>query len=337
MHSDLAAVAPLFTDAQAQQAQELARKTFVIEASAVLGLSDRVDTRFSAAVALMLACTGRVVVMGMGKSGHIGRKVAATLSSTGTPAMFVHPAEASHGDLGMIKPGDVVLAISNSGESEELTSILPMLVRQGVPLIAITGGLKSSLARHSRITLDSSVVQEACPLNLAPTASTTAQLALGDALAVALLDARGFQPEDFARSHPGGSLGRKLLTHVSDVMRTGADVPQVEPNAVFSDLMREMSRKGLGLSAVIDADHHVVGIFTDGDLRRLVEKGEDLRSKQAIHVMHPNPYTVRDSALAVDAVALMEQHRITSVLVVDASGRLCGALNTNDLMRAKVI
>ena len=337
MHSDLAAVAPLFTDAQAQQAQELARKTFVIEASAVLGLSDRVDTRFSAAVALMLACTGRVVVMGMGKSGHIGRKVAATLSSTGTPAMFVHPAEASHGDLGMIKPGDVVLAISNSGESEELTSILPMLVRQGVPLIAITGGLKSSLARHSRITLDSSVAQEACPLNLAPTASTTAQLALGDALAVALLDARGFQPEDFARSHPGGSLGRKLLTHVSDVMRTGADVPQVEPNAVFSDLMREMSRKGLGLSAVIDADHHVVGIFTDGDLRRLVEKGEDLRRKQAIHVMHPNPYTVRDSALAVDAVALMEQHRITSVLVVDASGRLCGALNTNDLMRAKVI
>ena len=337
MHSDLAAVAPLFTDAQAQQAQELARKTFVIEASAVLGLSDRVDARFSAAVALMLACTGRVVVMGMGKSGHIGRKVAATLSSTGTPAMFVHPAEASHGDLGMIKPGDVVLAISNSGESEELTSILPMLVRQGVPLIAITGGLKSSLARHSRITLDSSVAQEACPLNLAPTASTTAQLALGDALAVALLDARGFQPEDFARSHPGGSLGRKLLTHVSDVMRTGADVPQVEPNAVFSDLMREMSRKGLGLSAVIDADHHVVGIFTDGDLRRLVEKGEDLRRKQAIHVMHPNPYTVRDSALAVDAVALMEQHRITSVLVVDASGRLCGALNTNDLMRAKVI
>ncbi len=337
MHSDLAAVAPSFTNAQAQQAQELARKTFVIEASAVLGLSDRVDARFSAAVALMLVCTGRVVVMGMGKSGHIGRKVAATLSSTGTPAMFVHPAEASHGDLGMIKPGDVVLAISNSGESEELTSILPMLVRQGVPLIAITGGLKSSLARHSRITLDSSVVQEACPLNLAPTASTTAQLALGDALAVALLDARGFQPEDFARSHPGGSLGRKLLTHVSDVMRTGADVPQVEPNAVFSDLMREMSRKGLGLSAVIDADHHVVGIFTDGDLRRLVEKGEDLRSKQAIHVMHPNPYTVRDSALAVDAVALMEQHRITSVLVIDASGRLCGALNTNDLMRAKVI
>lgn len=251
--------------------------------------------------------------------------------------MFVHPAEASHGDLGMIKCGDVVLAISNSGESEELTSILPMLARQEVPLIAITGGLKSSLARHSHITLDSSVAQEACPLNLAPTASTTAQLALGDALAVALLDARGFQPEDFARSHPGGSLGRKLLTHVRDVMRREPEIPKVMPQASFSDLMREMSRKGLGLSAVVDSDQHVLGIFTDGDLRRLVEKGEDLRSKQASQVMHPNPYTVRDTALAVDAVALMEQHRITSVLVVDASGRLCGALNTNDLMRAKVI
>ena len=337
MHSDFAATVPFFTDKQAQQAQALARKTFAIEAAAVQGLADRVDARFSAAVALMLACTGRIVVMGMGKSGHIGRKVAATLSSTGTAAMFVHPAEASHGDLGKIKSGDVVVAISNSGESEELTLILPMLHRQGIPLIAITGGAKSSLARHSHIMLDSSVAQEACPLNLAPTASTTAQLALGDALAVALLDARGFQPEDFARSHPGGSLGRKLLTHVSDVMRNGADVPRVGPFALFSDLMREMSRKGLGLSAVVDAEGRVLGIFTDGDLRRLVEKGEDLRSKQAVQVMHPNPYTVRDSALAVDAVTLMERHRVTSVLVVDAEARLCGALNTNDLMRAKVI
>ena len=337
MFPDVATVAPLFTYVQAQKAQELARKTFAIEAAAILGLSGRVDSRFSDAVALMLACTGRIVVMGMGKSGHIGRKVAATLSSTGTPAMFVHPAEASHGDLGMIKCGDVVLAISNSGESEELTSLLPMLTRQEVPLIAITGGLKSSLARYSYITLDSSVAQEACPLNLAPTASTTAQLALGDALAVALLDARGFQPEDFARSHPGGSLGRKLLTHVSDVMRRELEIPKVMPQAGFSDLMREMSRKGLGLSAVVDSDQRVLGIFTDGDLRRLVEKGEDLRNKQASQVMHPNPYTVRDTALAVDAVALMEHHRITSVLVVDTSGRLCGALNTNDLMRAKVI
>ena len=327
----------VFTPEQAQQAQELARKTFAIEAAAVLDLSGRVGPEFADAVALMLACTGRVVVMGMGKSGHIGRKIAATLSSTGTAAMFVHPGEASHGDLGMIKAGDVVLAISNSGESEELTAILPMLSRQGAPLVAITGGTRSTLARHASITLDSSVAQEACPLNLAPTASTTAQLALGDALAVALLDARGFKQEDFARSHPGGSLGRKLLTHVSDVMRSGSDVPQVGVDTLFSDLMREMSAKGLGLSAVVDADRRVLGIFTDGDLRRLVEKGVDLRSRRASDVMHPKPRTVRENCLAVEAVALMEQYRITSVLVVDDAGLLCGALNTNDLMRAKVI
>jgi len=329
--------APVFSPEQAQQAQDLARKTFAIEAAAVLGLSSRVGPEFSAAVALLLACSGRVVVMGMGKSGHIGRKIAATLSSTGTPAMFVHPGEASHGDLGMIKAGDVVLAISNSGESDELTAILPMLSRQGAPLVAITGGVRSTLARHASITLDSSVAQEACPLNLAPTASTTAQLALGDALAVALLDARGFKQEDFARSHPGGSLGRKLLTHVSDIMRSGSDVPQVGLQTLFSDLMREMSAKGLGLSAVVDAERRVLGIFTDGDLRRLVEKGVDLRSRRASEVMHPNPRTVRADCLAVEAVALMEQYRITSVLVVDAAGLLCGALNTNDLMRAKVI
>ena len=328
---------PSFNAQQAQRAQDLARKTFAIEAAAVLELSGRVGVEFSDAVALMLACTGRVVVMGMGKSGHIGRKISATLSSTGTAAMFVHPGEASHGDLGMIKPGDVVLAISNSGESQELTAIVPLLHRQGVPLVAMTGGAKSSLAKHAQITLDSSVSQEACPLNLAPTASTTAQLALGDALAVALLDARGFRQEDFARSHPGGSLGRKLLTHVSDVMRRGAEVPQVTQETVFSDLMREMSRKGLGLSAVTDADGTVVGVFTDGDLRRLVEKGVDLRGLRAVEVMHLNPHTVRDNCLAAEAVAVMERHRITSVLVVDGAGVLCGALNTNDLMRAKVI
>ncbi|MBC7547943.1 MAG: KpsF/GutQ family sugar-phosphate isomerase [Polaromonas sp.] len=327
----------IFTPEQAQQAQDLARKTFAIEAAAVLGLSSRVGPEFADAVALMLACPGRVVVMGMGKSGHIGRKIAATLSSTGTPAMFVHPGEASHGDLGMIKAGDVVLAISNSGESEELTAILPMLSRQGAPLVAITGGGRSTLARHANITLDSSVAQEACPLNLAPTASTTAQLAMGDALAVALLDARGFKQEDFARSHPGGSLGRKLLTHVSDVMRRGSNVPQVSTETLFSDLMREMSAKGLGLSAVVDADRRVLGIFTDGDLRRLIEKGVDLRGSRAVDVMHANPRTVRQNCLAVEAVALMEQCRITSVLVVDEAGLLCGALNTNDLMRAKVI
>jgi arabinose-5-phosphate isomerase len=319
------------------QAQALARKTFEIEAAAVLGLASRVGPEFSEAVQIMMACRGRVVVMGMGKSGHIGRKIAATLASTGTPAMFVHPAEASHGDLGMVTNADVVLAISNSGESAELTSILPVLSRQGVPLVAITGGANSALARQARVTLDSSVAQEACPLNLAPTASTTAQLALGDALAVALLDARGFKEEDFARSHPGGALGRKLLTHVSDVMRSGDQVPRVTLDTGFTDLMREMSSKGLGASAVVDARQHVLGIFTDGDLRRLVEKGVDLRTATAGEVMHANPRTLRADALAVDAVELMEQHSITSVLIVDNEGMLCGALNTNDLMRAKVI
>ncbi len=321
----------------AAQALALARKTFEIEAAAVLGLASRVGPEFAQAVQIMLNCRGRVVVMGMGKSGHIGRKIAATLASTGTPAMFVHPGEASHGDLGMIKSVDVVLAISNSGESAELTAILPVLSRQGVPLVAITGGAQSALARHARVTLDSSVAQEACPLNLAPTASTTAQLALGDALAVALLDARGFKEEDFARSHPGGALGRKLLTHVGDVMRSGDDVPQVGPDTSFSDLMREMSDKGLGASAVVDADRRILGIFTDGDLRRLVEKGVDLRGSKASEVMHARPRTVLVTALAVEAVALMEQCQITSVLVVDEAGHLCGALNTNDLMRAKVI
>ena len=321
----------------ASQALALARKTFEIEAAAVLSLAARVGPEFSDAVGVMLACRGRVVVMGMGKSGHIGRKIAATLASTGTPAMFVHPGEASHGDLGMIKTVDVVLAISNSGESDELNAILPMLSRQGVPLVAITGGAQSTLAKHAQVTLDTSVAQEACPLNLAPTASTTAQLAMGDALAVALLDARGFKEEDFARSHPGGALGRKLLTHVRDVMRSGDQVPAVALNASFSELMREMSSKGLGASAVVDAQGQVLGIFTDGDLRRLVEKGVDLRSLKAENVMHAKPQTVRADALAVQAVALMEQHRITSVLVVDAQGVLCGALNTNDLMRAKVI
>jgi arabinose-5-phosphate isomerase len=275
--------------------------------------------------------------MGMGKSGHVGRKIAATLASTGTPAMFVHPAEASHGDLGMITDQDVLLAISNSGQSEELTGLLPALRRQRVALVALTGSLDSELARHADVVLDCSVAQEACPLNLAPTASTTAQLAMGDALAVALLDARGFRAEDFARSHPGGALGRRLLTHVSDVMRSGAAVPQVVLDAPFTELMREMSSKGLGASAVVDAQGQVCGIFTDGDLRRLVEKGQDLRDLRAQEVMHPSPRTVRADALAAQAAAIMEQHRITSVLVVDEQGRLIGALNSNDLMRAKVI
>ena len=319
------------------QALQLARETLDIEAEALMGLKSRLDARFSEAVQMMLNVKGRVVVTGMGKSGHIGRKIAATLASTGTPAMFVHPAEASHGDLGMIKLVDVVLGISNSGESDELVAILPVLKRQGVPLIAMTGGLSSSLARHADVVLDTSVEKEACPLNLAPTASTTAQLAMGDALAVALLDARGFKPEDFARSHPGGSLGRKLLTHVSDVMRQGDEVPRVGPDTGFSDLMREMSSKGLGASSVVDTDGRVLGVFTDGDLRRLIEKGADLRGLKARDVMHAQPRTIAAEALAVEAAEMMELHRITSILVVDEAGRLCGAINTNDLMRAKVI
>ena len=322
---------------QAEQAIRLARETLDIEAAAVLGLKQHLGQSFARAVEMMLDVTGRVVVMGMGKSGHIGRKIAATLASTGTPAMFVHPAEASHGDLGMIKPVDLVLAISNSGESEELTAILPVLKRMGTPLIAMTGRVESTLTRHADVFLDCGVEKEACPLNLAPTASTTAQLALGDALAVALLDARGFKAEDFARSHPGGALGRKLLTHVSDVMRSGDDVPRVGPSASFTELMREMSVKGLGATAIADENLAVLGIFTDGDLRRLVEKGIDLRSSTAQQVMHANPRTIASDALAVEAAELMEQHCITSVLVLDKTGRLCGALNSNDLMRAKVI
>lgn len=319
------------------QAIRLAHDTLDIEAAALLGLKERLTPDFARAVQMMLTVQGRVVVMGMGKSGHIGRKIAATLASTGTPAMFVHPAEASHGDLGMIKPIDLVLGISNSGESEELTNVLPMIKRLGAPLIAITGGLNSALARHADVVLDSSVTKEACPLNLAPTASTTAQLALGDALAVALLDARGFRAEDFARSHPGGALGRKLLTHVSDVMRSGAEVPRVAPDASFSDLMREMSAKGLGCSAIVDAAGHIQGIFTDGDLRRRIEAGADLRAATAAQVMHPSPRRIAPDALAVDAAELMEAHGITSVLVVDAAGVLTGVVHIGDLMRAKVI
>ncbi len=325
-----------FPHFDADRALALAHRTFDIEARALLGLKDRQDGRFAAACRAMLEGTGRVVVMGMGKSGHVGRKIAATLASTGTPAFFVHPAEASHGDLGMVAAGDIVLAISNSGESEEIAAIVPALKRLGVTLIVITGRPDSSLGRHAAITLDSAVDQEACPLNLAPTASTTAQMALGDALAVALLDARGFHEADFARSHPGGALGRKLLIHVRDLMRSGAAVPRVGPRTGLPEMLGEMTEKGLGFTAVVE-EGRVVGIFTDGDLRRRVERGGELRGLVAADVMHPAPKLVAADALAVDAADLMEQHRITSVLVVDAAGALVGALNTNDLMRAKVI
>ena len=332
MHS-AAATRPFDAD----QALRLARETFDIEAAALRGLGQRLDVRFAQAVQQMLQTPGRIVVMGMGKSGHVGRKIAATLASTGTPALFVHPGEASHGDLGMVTAHDLVLAISNSGESTEFTAILPVLKRLGVPLIAITGQAQSTLARYADLALDCSVEREACPLNLAPTASTTAQLALGDALAVALLDARGFRAEDFARSHPGGALGRKLLTHVSDVMRSGNEVPSVAPQADFGALMREMSAKRLGASAIVDGAGKVQGIFTDGDLRRRLEAGADLRGATAAELMHGNPRTIAPDALAVDAAALMETHGITSVLVVDATGVLVGMVHIGDLMRAKVI
>ena len=332
------------SDFDAARALRMAVRTFEIEARGLgeiaARLADGEGAAFAQAVHTLLACRGRVVVMGMGKSGHIGRKIAATLASTGTPAFFVHPAEASHGDLGMVQPGDVVLALSNSGESDELAAILPALRRLGVALVAMTGKPESTLARHADVVISCAVAEEACPLNLAPTASTTAQLALGDALAVALLDARGFEEEDFARSHPGGALGRKLLMHVRDLMRQGDAVPRVAPGASFTELLREMTGKGLGFTAVVDAQGRPGGIFTDGDLRRLIERGlagDALRALTAADVMHPGPRLVQADALAVDAAAVMEQHRITSVLVVDADGLLVGALNSNDLMRAKVI
>jgi len=321
----------------ASQALATARETLTIEIQSLQALAQRLDDRFVQVAQAMLATPGRVVVMGMGKSGHIGRKIAATLASTGTPAFFVHPAEASHGDLGMVTDKDMVLAISNSGESHELTSLLPALKRQGVRIAGMTGGLTSSLAKHADWVLDTSVEREACPLNLAPTASTTVQLALGDALAAALLEARGFKAEDFALSHPGGALGRKLLTHVRDVMRSGDDVPRVLEQDGFDRLMREISAKNMGASAVVDAAGRVLGIFTDGDLRRRIEDGTDLRAAKAADLMHSQPRTIDPDALAADAAQLMERHGITSVLVTDAAGTLVGMVHIRDLMVAKVI
>jgi len=318
-------------------ASDMAKRVLRIEADAVAALIERIGADFERAVELILTRSGRVLVTGIGKSGHIGRKIAATLASTGTPAYFVHAAEAAHGDLGMITSEDVVIALSNSGTSEEVLTIVPQVKRRGASLIAMTGNPASALARQADVHLDAGVAEEACPLNLAPTASTTAQMALGDALAVALLDARGFGAEDFARSHPGGALGRKLLTHVSDVMRSGEAVPRVAPTAGISELMRTMSIQGFGAAAVMGEGGRAEGIFTDGDLRRLIEAGADLRTPTAADVMHRGPRTIRADALAVEAAELMEQHGITRLFVVDAEGRLVGALNTTDLMRAKVI
>lgn len=320
-----------------ERLQARAAEVLRTEAGAVLDLVATIDAGFAAACRMILACHGRVVVSGMGKSGHVARKIAATLASTGTPAMFVHPAEASHGDLGMIKPVDLVLAISNGGESDEIIAILPVLKRQGVTVVAMTGNAASSLARHADIVLDSGVEKEACPLQLAPTASTTAQLALGDALAVALLDARGFRTEDFARSHPGGALGRKLLTHVSDVMRTGKDLPSVPDSASLKQAVLEMSRGRMGMTAVLDPAGRVRGIFTDGDLRRGLERVADFGAARVAELMSANPRVIRPEALAVEAVRVMEHHKVNQLLVVDEAGTLVGALNMHDLFRARVI
>ncbi|MBW7903580.1 MAG: KpsF/GutQ family sugar-phosphate isomerase [Rhodocyclaceae bacterium] len=317
------------------KALDLARRVLRIEADAVAALGERIDGGFLAALSLILNCRGRVIVSGMGKSGHIARKIAATFASTGTPAYFVHPAEASHGDLGMITRDDVLIALSNSGESEELMAIVPIFKRLGGKLIAMTGNAQSSLAREADAHLDAAVAEEACPLNLAPTASTTAALALGDALAVALLDARGFGAEDFARSHPGGALGRRLLTHVRDVMREAP--PAVAPEAGVAEAILEISKGGIGMTAVVDGERRVVGIFTDGDLRRAFEKGLDLRALRVTEVMTKNPRSIGPDKLAVEAVEMMEQFRINQLPVTDAAGRLIGALNMHDLFQAKVI
>ncbi len=318
-------------------ALNLAREVLNIEAAAVQALVARVDENFLRALNVILRCEGRVIVSGMGKSGHIARKIAATLSSTGTPAYFVHPGDASHGDLGMITSEDVIIALSYSGESQELMTIVPVIKRQGAKLISMTGNPASSLAKVADVHLDAAVDKEACPMGLAPTASTTAALALGDALAVALLDAKGFGAEDFARSHPGGSLGRRLLTHVRDIMRSGERLPMVHEDAMLGDAILEISRKGVGMTAIVDSEQRVLGIYTDGDLRRTLEKKLDLNATLVRSVMSIKPRCINPDALAAEAVRVMEQHNISQMLVVDEQHQLVGALNMHDLLHAKVI
>ncbi len=321
----------------APRALDLAREVLSIEASAVQALVARLDNDFLRALDVILRCEGRVIVSGMGKSGHIARKIAATMSSTGTPAYFVHPGEASHGDLGMITSKDVIIALSYSGESEELMTILPVIKRQGAKLISMTGQPASSLAQAADVHLNAAVDKEACPMGLAPTASTTAALALGDALAVALLDAKGFGAEDFARSHPGGYLGRRLLTHVRDIMRSGERIPAVRESAMLSDAVLEISKKGVGMTAIVEASQRVLGIYTDGDLRRTLEKRLDFNATPVHSVMSVNPRCIGPDALAAEAVQVMEQYNISQILVVDGDHKLIGALNMHDLLHAKII
>ena len=316
-----------------------AQAVIAIEAQAIQALHDQIDDNFLRACQLMVECPGRVVVSGMGKSGHVARKIAATLASTGTPAFFVHPGEASHGDLGMITQKDVVLALSNSGETDELLTILPLVKRQGSPLIAMTGNKTSSLARLSDVHLDTSVPAEACPLGLAPTSSTTAALVMGDALAIALLEARGFTDEDFARSHPAGALGRQLLLKISDVMHTGDQIPRVGPDASLTETLVEMTHKGLGMTAVVDpVDGRLLGVFTDGDLRRAIDDNEvNLRTTAVTCLMTAQPKTITADKLAAEAAQVMEEYKIHALLVVDADRHVVGALNIHDLLRARVV
>ncbi len=323
--------------AQTSSRLDLAREVLQTEADAILALSGRLNGDFLRAVDAILACRGRIVVTGMGKSGHVGRKIAATLASTGSPAFFVHPAEAAHGDLGMITAQDVVIALSNSGESGEVVALLPALKRKGLVLIGMTGNPASSLGREADILLDTQVEKEACPLGLAPTTSTTVQIALGDALAVTLLDARQFGPEDFALSHPGGSLGRRLLVHVKDLMHCGDELPRVLPGTPLKDALLEMSHQRLGMVAIATADNNIKGIYTDGDLRRTLERSGNIYDLQIDQVMSPAPQTILHSKLATEAVHLMEQRRITSLLVVDADGKLAGAIHMHDLLKAGVV
>jgi arabinose-5-phosphate isomerase len=317
---------------------ESGRRVFEVEIHGLEAVAARIDGAFTAACRLLLACQGRVVCIGMGKSGHIARKIAATFASTGTPAFYVHPGEAGHGDLGMITDADVVLALSNSGETDELLMLLPVLKRQGNRLIAMTGRPSSTLALESDVHLDVSVPAEACPLALAPTTSTTAALALGDALAVSLLEARGFTADDFARSHPAGALGRRLLLHITDVMHSGDDVPRVRADATLSQALVEMSRKRLGMTAVVDDDNRLLGLYTDGDLRRTLDDAAiDLRRTRIDEVMTRAPKTIGFDALAVEAAKLMETHQINALLVLDGAGCVVGALNIHDLLRARVV
>ncbi len=317
--------------------KQLASQVLTIEAQAVAQLTARIDDRFVHACELMLHCQGRIVVLGMGKSGHIGGKIAATLASTGSPAFFVHPAEASHGDMGMITAQDVVVALSNSGETDEILTLLPLIKRQGVPLIALTGNPDSTLAQTADVHIDVSVPQEACPLGLAPTSSTTATLAMGDALAVALLEARGFTAEDFARSHPGGRLGRRLLLLTDEVMHTGEQIPRNAPDDLLRDALLEMSRKGLGTTVVVDREDHVLGVFTDGDLRRALDRQVDVHTARVAEVMTRNCKTIAPGSLAAEALQRMQQYKINALPVVNSAGKLAGVLNMHDLLRAGVL